>query len=81
MTGAMYTDENGEVEMYTKNRESEVALLKMLWRGEPVVCPKCGGAELVHLHKKAKTSDCDWKCPACGEIYRTIHMLKQLPEE
>lgn len=47
----------------------------------PVTCPKCGGAELTHLHKKAKKSDCDWVCPACGEIYRTIGMLKDLPDE
>ena len=33
------------------------------------------------LHGKAKKSDCDWKCPACGEIYRTIRMLKQLPND
>ena len=46
-----------------------------------VTCPKCGGAELEHLHKKAKKSDTRWKCPACGEIYRTIRMLKSLSEE
>ena len=67
--------------MYTGNREKEVALLKKLWTSERVICPKCGGAELVHLHKKAKKSDCDWTCPACEEIYRTIRMLKELPEE
>ena len=67
--------------MYTQNRESEVALLKKLWTGEQVLCPKCGGAALTHLHKMAKKSDCDWVCPACGEIYRTVRMLKELPEE
>ena len=67
--------------MYTSNRESEVQLLKRLWRSEPVDCPKCGRARLTYLHKKAKKSDCDWKCPACGEIYRTIRMLKALPED
>lgn len=67
--------------MYTNNREEEVELLKKLWISEKVLCPKCGKSELVHLHKKAKKSDSDWKCSACGEIYRTIRMLKELPEE
>jgi len=67
--------------MYTATREEEVRLLKCLWTGAPTRCPKCGGAQLEHLHKKAKKSDCDWKCPACGEIYRTIRMLKELPED
>ncbi len=67
--------------MYTENRDSEVKLLKRLWSGENVVCPKCGEAELTLLHKKAKKSNNDWKCPACGEIYRTINMLYKLPEK
>ena len=67
--------------MYTDNRSTEVAMLKKLWLGEEVVCPKCREDILVHLHKKAKKSDCDWKCPKCGEIYRTMHMLKQLPDQ
>lgn len=67
--------------MYTSNRDTEVTLLKKLWRGEAVVCPKCGSGTLTHLHKKAKKSDCDWKCPVCDEIYRTMHMLKQLPND
>ena len=65
--------------MYTHSREEEVALLKKLWREEEVLCPRCGGAVLVFLHKKAKKSNCDWKCPACGEVYRTIRMLQELP--
>ena len=67
--------------MYTSSRETEVSLLKKLWTGQQVTCPVCGGAELVPLHRKAKKSSCDWKCPACGEIFRTIRMLKELPEE
>jgi len=67
--------------MYTKNRETEVILLKKLWTDQEVICPKCNGAVLTYLHKKAKKSNCDWKCPACGEIYRTINMLKELPEK
>lgn len=65
--------------LYTDSRGEEVRLLKKLWAQQPVTCPKCRQAELVYLHKKAKKSDCDWKCPACGEIYRTIRMLKNLP--
>lgn len=66
--------------MYMKTREEEVAFLKRLWQEEPTLCPKCGENTLVHLHKKAKKSNCDWKCPGCGEIYRTIGMLMELPE-
>ena len=65
--------------MYTKSRDEEVRLLKSLWTSQPTTCPKCGEAQLELLHKKAKKSDCDWKCPSCGEIYRTIVMLKNLP--
>ena len=66
--------------MFGKNRDEEVSLLKKMWLGEPVLCPKCGKEQLVHLHQKAKKSNCNWKCPGCGEIFRTINMLKQLPE-
>lgn len=65
--------------MYTQNRDTEVALLKKMWTGQEVLCPKCGQATLVHLHKKAKKSNNDWKCPQCGEIYRTINMFMELP--
>ena len=61
--------------------DAEVRLLKKLWTSQPVTCPKRGSAQLEHLHKKAKKSDCDWRCPACGEIYRTIKMLKELQSE
>ncbi len=67
--------------MYTENRDTEVALLKKLWTSQSVNCPKCGSAVPEPLHKKAKKSNCEWKCPACGEIYRTIRMLKELPNE
>ena len=66
--------------MYFNARDEEVAFLKKLWLKEPVTCPKCKSAMLEHLHKKAKKSDCDWKCPACGEIYRTVRILKELPD-
>ena len=67
--------------MYYKTRAEELAFLKRLWRAEPTTCPKCGASELVLLHKKAKKSNNDWKCPNCGEIYRTIGMMMDLPNE
>lgn len=67
--------------MYMNNREEEVIFLKKLWTSQSVICPKCGKATLEQLHKKAKKSNCDWKCSACGEIYRTIRMMKELPDE
>ncbi len=67
--------------MYFKTREEEVAFLKKLWTKQPTACPKCGHENLEYLHKKAKKSDTEWKCPSCGEIFRTISMLKELPEE
>lgn len=66
--------------MIHKTRDEELAFLKRLWREQPTVCPKCGGAELIYLHKKAKKSSNDWKCPACDAIYRTINMLMDLPD-
>ena len=53
--------------MYHQTEDEELAFLKTLWSGKPAACPKCG-AEMVSLHKKAKKSNDDWKCPACGEI-------------
>ena len=67
--------------MYHKTREEELTFLKRLWQEMPTACPKCGRAELVLLHKKAKKSNCDWKCPNCGEIYRTINLFMDLPNE
>lgn len=55
--------------------------MKRLWREEPTDCPVCGKARLEFLHKKAKKSNNDWKCPACGEIFRTINMLYEMPDE
>ena len=64
--------------MYMNTRDEEVALIKRLWRGEPTECPKCHRAQLVLLHKKAKKSTSDWRCPACDEIFRTINMLYEI---
>ena len=67
--------------MYHDTREEELVFLKRLWSEQPTVCPKCGKAELVLLHKKAKKSSCDWKCPECGEVYLTINLFMSLPEK
>ena len=67
--------------MYFKTRAEEVSFLKKLWNEEKVPCPKCGYEFLEHLHKKAKKSNNEWKCKNCGEIYRTINMLMDLPED
>ena len=53
--------------MYHNSREEEVAFLKRLWAQVPTPCPKCGFENLEHLHKKAKKSNNEWKCPHCGE--------------
>lgn len=51
--------------------------LKRLWNGEPKVCPKCGNAVLVPLHKRRKDSN-DWQCTNCNEVYRTINILSDM---
>ena len=66
--------------MYFNTREEELAFLKRLWQEEPVICPKCNGTQLEHLHKKAKKSNNDWECSACGEIYRTIDILRKISD-
>lgn len=67
--------------MYMPTRQQELEFLKRLWSSQPTSCPKCGLGPLKLLHKKAKKSSCDWVCPSCREIYRTIRMLKDLPNE
>ena len=67
--------------MYYETRAEELAFLKRLWAEQPTVCPKCQQGPLVLLHTKAKKSNNDWKCPACGEIFRTISMMMELPRE
>ncbi len=61
-----------------QSREETLRFLKRLWRGEETRCIACGGANLTYLHKKAKKSDNDFICPACGKIYRTISMFMDL---
>ena len=62
-----------------RERAEAVRFLKQLWSETPTPCPKCG-AMLTHLHPKAKKSNCDWKCPKCGSIYKTIRILDALQE-
>ena len=62
------------------SRDVAVSFLKSLWNESPQPCPLCGG-RLDFLHKKAKKSNCDWVCTACGERYDTIKILKQLNDE
>ena len=60
-----------------KDRQEATAFLKRLWRGEETACPLCG-SPLELLHKKAKSSDCDWQCRSCDKVYRTMHLLDEL---
>lgn len=52
-------------------------ILKKLWNGEKVICPKCNKDYLIPLHKK-KNDNNDFKCPSCNQIYRTIKILNNL---
>lgn len=61
------------------NRDEAIKFLKSLWCETPQPCPLCG-EELDFLHKKAKKSNCDWICTACGERYDTIKILNELNE-
>ncbi len=61
------------------SRDEAVSFLKSLWREEPYPCPLCDG-KLDFLHKKAKKSNCDWVCTACGERYDAIKILNKLNE-
>lgn len=68
------------LELGMSDRSEAVTFLKRLWNAQPTPCPKCGGT-LEFLHKKAKKSNCDWKCPDCGAVYKTICILDQLNEK
>ena len=52
-------------ELHLETRDEAVRFLKSLWAEEPQPCPLCGGM-LDYMHKKAKKSDTEWKCPNCG---------------
>lgn len=60
-----------------ESRDEAVKFLKSLWNETPQPCPLCKG-KLDFLHKKAKKSNSDWICTACGERFDAIKILKQL---
>lgn len=66
-------------ELGMAGRDEAMVFLKRLWCELPTPCPKCG-ATLEFLHKKAKRSNCDWKCPNCNAVYKTIAILNRLNE-
>lgn len=61
-------------------RDEAVKFLKSLWAETPQLCPLCNG-KLDYFHKKAKKSNCDWVCTACGERYDTIKILNSLNDK
>ena len=69
-----------EYMLYFETRDENLRFMKRLWNGEVTICPKCGKAELVLFHKKAKKSNCDWICSSCGERFDTIKILNELNE-
>lgn len=66
-------------ELGFRGRNEALAFLKRLWHQEQTPCPLCGQT-LELLHRKAKKSDCDWQCKACGKTYRTLHLLDEINE-
>ena len=52
-------------------------LLKKLWSGEEVICPKCNGDYLIPLHNNKKDNN-NFKCPKCKEIFRTISIFNKM---
>lgn len=62
------------------SRDEVIRFLKSLWTEQPADCPKCGG-KLDYMHKKAKKSNCDWKCTNCNKIYKTINILNKLNDK
>ena len=52
--------------------DAEVRLLKKLWTSQPVTCPKCGSAQLEHLHKKAKK-----KATVTGDVLPAARYTEQ----
>ena len=67
-------------ELGISDRNEAVTFLKRLWSEQPTPCPKCGNT-LEFMHKKAKKSNCDWKCAECGTVYKTIDILDRLNEK
>ena len=57
--------------------ELDRTILKKLWNGEKVLCPKCNEDYLIPLHKKKKDND-DFQCPKCKEVFRTITIFNKM---
>ena len=57
--------------------ELDRIILKKLWNGEKVLCPKCNEDYLIPLHKKKKNND-DFQCSECKEIFRTITIFNNM---
>ena len=62
------------------SRAEVLTFLKMLWSGKPTECPFCGES-LELLHSKAKKNNCDFKCPKCDKVFRTINLLDELNKQ
>lgn len=67
-------------ELGFNTRYEAIQFLKRLWNQENVGCPICG-SKLELLHKKAKMSDCDWRCNNCDKAFKTIHLLDEINEQ
>ena len=57
--------------------ELDRIILKKIWNGEKVLCPKCNEDYLIPLHKKRKDND-DFQCPKCKEVFRTIAIFNKM---
>ena len=57
--------------------ELDRIILKKLWNGDKVLCPKCNNDYLIPLHKKKKDND-DFICPSCKEVFRTINIFNNM---
>lgn len=57
--------------------ELDRTILKKLWNGEKVLCPKCKEDYLIPLHKKKEDND-DFQCPNCKEVFRTITIFNKM---
>lgn len=77
--GTIIMGKNVLVKFNMDHRDDMVKFLKSLWKEVPQPCPLCGG-KIDYLHKKAKKSNCDWVCTACGERFDTIKIVEQVNE-
>ena len=54
--------------MYNQTRDEEVVLLKKMWLGEAVICPKCGKAARTGIQVLADGSKVRY-CKKCKETF------------